>query len=225
MKPPNVVVDELDNLKNQHGVDRIFFSDPIFNYPPEHAESICREILNRDLDIRWGAYQQDNLLTKEYIELARESGCDEFYLSPDAASETGLRALNKATTVKSLHQALDWISEDGEAKASFNFFAAVPETGWSNLIAAVRFLRRAKRKLGRRLGRWKLSFIRIEPNTTVAKATARKDSLLPPNDRSLAGLFYKKSRSRILDSVLVIYFKWGMLTGRRNIIGDGNTSQ
>jgi len=224
IKPAYKVVDELVNLKERFGVDRIFFCDPVFNYPSEHAESICREILDRNLNIRWGAYHQDRFLTAEYIRLATESGCDEFYFSPDAATNEGLKILNKVSTVKSLHRSLHLIAGEGRARTSYNFFAAVPGTGWKNWLAAVRFLIKAKLKLGKRLTRWKLSYIRLEPLTPLAKEILGErtgaEPLLPSNSRELNRLFLRKSRSVLLNVLLSLHYCLGKRFGRKNLIGD-----
>jgi hypothetical protein len=223
-KGPVRVVDELEILKRQHGVDRVFFSDPVFNYPLEHAQAICQEILERALDIEWGAYHQDRILTEEYVRAARESGCRDFYFSPDAASEVGLNALNKTTTVTSLYRSLDLIAADEKASASYNFFAAVPNTGWGNLLAAVRFLIKAKRRLGHRLTRWKLSYIRLEPGTPLlahvgeSKGSISEDRLLPADGKSLTGLFFRRSKSQVLNMLLGLHFHLGRILGRRNVL-------
>lgn len=225
-KAPGKVVDELEAMKEKFAVQQIFFCDPVFNYPLEHAEAICRQILNRNLSIKWGAYHQDRFLTPEYVELARESGCQDFYFSPDAASERGLKILNKVTTVESLNRSLNLIAADGLARASYNFFAAIPGTGWENWLAALRFLLKAKLKLGKRLTRWKLSYMRLEPHTPTAravfgpKADGDGASLLPSSVRNLDGLFYRRSSSVVLDVVLWLHFCLGKLFGRRNVIED-----
>ena len=223
-KSASKVVDEMEVLRKKHGVDRVFFCDPVFNYPPHHAESICREITRRGLEIKWRAYHQDRFLTREYITLARESGCDDFYLSPDSASAKGLRTLGKASTVESLNRSLDLIADDGKAGASYNFFGAVPGTGWRNFLAAALFILKAKVKLGKRFTRYKFSYIRLEPNTPLAKkvygekAEDEWDFLLPANSKDLNRLFHKKSTSFLLNILLFLHFYIGKLWGRRNVI-------
>lgn len=224
LKSPSKVVEELALLKGKFGVNRIFFCDPVFNYPLEHAQSICREILNRELDIKWGAYQQDAFITPEYIALARESGCDDFYFSPDAASANGLKILRKASTVNSLNRSLEIIASDPKARASYNFFAAVPGTGWKNFLAAIWFLLKARLKLGRRLTRYKLSYIRLEPRTPLTQKVlgqAAEDDekfLMPEDQKNLSRLFYRKSSSSLLNTLLSVHFHWGKWLGRKNVI-------
>ncbi len=227
LKSPVRVVDEIELLKNSYGIERIFFCDPVFNYPLEHAEAICKEILRRDLKIRWGGYHQDRFITAEYVELARNSGCDDFYFSPDAATDLGLKILDKSSSVESLNRCLHIIAENGQAHASFNFFASLPETGWANFLSAWSFIFKAKRKLRQRLTRYKLSYLRLEPNTPLARAvfgnTADSSFLLPKNSRELSRLYYRKSRSLSLNLILSCHYHWGRILGSRNTTKEDNS--
>ncbi|TKJ39931.1 hypothetical protein CEE37_09340 [candidate division LCP-89 bacterium B3_LCP] len=223
-KRPAAVVDELVKLKEKHGVDRIFFCDPVFNYPLDHSKSICREILDRGLQIKWGAYHQDRFIDEEYIDLALAAGCDDFYFSPDAASSEGLQVLNKASSVDSLKRSVEIIKSRGQAKASYNFFAAVPGIGWKNFGAALQFLISTRWKLGSRLVRWKLSYIRIEPETEITKLVLGADHirneelLLPVSKKQLRQLFVRKTSSKLLNILLFFHFYTGALFGRKNVI-------
>jgi anaerobic magnesium-protoporphyrin IX monomethyl ester cyclase len=223
LKTPSRVVQEMTILKEGFGVDRIFFSDPVFNYPLDHAVAICREILDRGLKIRWSGYHQDRFVTADYIKLAREAGCDRFYFSPDATTMAGLKILGKSSTVVSLKQSLDFIVADGQARASYNFFAAVPGTGWKNLLAAMKFLLFARLKLGKRLNSYKLDYIRLEPDTPLAaKVGESVDSfdLLPRNMKELERLFYRRSKSWLLNLLLSWHFRLGRRWGRKNVLTD-----
>lgn len=224
LKDPVRVVEELSVLKKSYAVDRVFFCDPVFNYPLEHAKAVCREILRGKIEIKWSAYHQDRFLDQEYVQLAVQAGCDDFYFSPDSASPLGLKQLGKATTIQSLHQSLDLINKQGDVRASYNFFATVPETGWRNFFAAVSFLLKAKLKLKDRLSRWKLSYIRIEPATPVVERifgerTEETDAILLPEDlKHLNRLFYRRSTSALLNVLLFLHFYWGKRSGRKNVL-------
>ncbi|MFH1733915.1 MAG: radical SAM protein [bacterium] len=226
LKSPERVIEELRILKSRN-VERVFFCDPVFNHPVEHAAEICRLLIEADFDIRWGAYHQDRFLTADYIELALRAGCDEFYMSPDAASAEGLKILGKATTTQSLERSLELIAQQGSAKASYNFFATVPATGWENTLAAIKFLRKAKQRLGSRFIRWKLSYIRIEPNTSLERyldtPSGVRDlaKILPRKQGQLHRLFLRKSRSFWLNLVLFLHYYWGKNFGRKNLLRKG----
>lgn len=222
MKPVKMVVDEIEILRKKYGVRRISFTDPVFNFPPQHAEDICKQLIERKIDIQWTAYHQDRYLSAEYIKLARGAGCLEFYISSDSASKEGLKALGKSGTVDTLYHSLKLIKADTEAKAAYNFYAAVPGTGWHNFIAAIIFIIKAKIKLKKRLSRFRLSYIRIEPGTLLAKSLTKKQNLIndiiPVDAKQLNKTFYRKSTSFLLNIILAIHYYTGKIFGRHNLI-------
>jgi radical SAM superfamily enzyme YgiQ (UPF0313 family) len=221
MKNPQKVVDEIDHLRRVHDVDRIFFCDPVFNYPLEHAEAICRELLRRKLKIKWSGYHHERYITPEYVKLAVEAGCDELYFSPDSATDKGMDILCKGSTSLKLNKSLRVIAENKEVKAAFNFFTAFPGSGWKDFLSAIRFLIRAKLLLGKRLTRYKFSYLRPEPGTPLSKiiyGDSYSEKLLPKDNRGLSFLFYRKSKSFTLNKILWMHYYCGKIWGRRNII-------
>ena len=218
LKSAAKVVDEIEYLTALYPVEKVFFTDPVFNYPLEHAESICIEIIGRGLKINWGGYHQDRYFTKKYMETAIESGCNDFYFSPDAATPESLKCLNKSTTIDSLNKSLDLIKSDIRAKTAYNFFAAVPEGSWKNILSALKFLLKAKITLGRRLERYKLSYIRIEPNTEMANKSGGETeaNLLPCSYKELDKMFYRRTGSKLLDILLKLHYNIGKHFGSKN---------
>jgi anaerobic magnesium-protoporphyrin IX monomethyl ester cyclase len=51
MRPASDVVDEIENMVYTYGVRQFFFCDQIFNIPVAHAIDICKEIVDRKLDV------------------------------------------------------------------------------------------------------------------------------------------------------------------------------
>jgi hypothetical protein len=224
LKTPLKVVDEIQYLGEECGVPQFFFTDPVFNYPLEHAKEICQEMIRRKLKIRWSAYHNVENFDAEYVRLARAAGCVEFYFSPDSATEQGLKFLRKGATTESLHRALDIISRQKGANTAFNFFAYVPSTGWKNFLAGIMFIARARLKLGKRLTRWKFSYIRLQPQTALTKILNGKDvnpdDCFPSNYRSLNALYLKHSPSIILNLILWLHYNLGRIFGSKNLLKE-----
>jgi anaerobic magnesium-protoporphyrin IX monomethyl ester cyclase len=92
---PRLVVNELQHLAREQGIRRFAFADAIFNEPREHAEQICRDIVQRGLDLKWTAYFSIRCFDQDFLELATKAGCELFEFSPDGLRESTLRALQK----------------------------------------------------------------------------------------------------------------------------------
>ena len=143
LRDPEIIVKDIEKLTNTYGVKRIFFTDPVFNFPLQYAESLCRCIIDNGLKIEWSAYHYHQYFTRDYMELALASGCADFYFSPDAATDNGLKILGKSSSASSLNRCLDLIASNKSAKASFNFFAAFPQAQPEDYYDAKAFLAQA----------------------------------------------------------------------------------
>ncbi len=126
VRSPKKVVDEIENIVDNYGIDHFFFADTIFNYPFEHARQICREILKRKLSIRWSAWFRENYINRNFIVEAQKSGCIGFEFSPDGASQTALNILHKDLTVGDIKRVCELMHEVEEARVIFNFLRNTP---------------------------------------------------------------------------------------------------
>ncbi|MEP9410013.1 MAG: cobalamin B12-binding domain-containing protein [Candidatus Brocadia sp.] len=102
LRDPKKVVDEIEMLKNEFGIDYVFFIDNVFNYPIEHASAICREIINRGVKIGWTGFFNPAFMTQELVSLVKESGCSGVEFGTEAACDRILKNLGKNFTVKTL---------------------------------------------------------------------------------------------------------------------------
>jgi radical SAM superfamily enzyme YgiQ (UPF0313 family) len=59
-RPPADVVDEMEALQKEFGVESFHFTDPVLNIPHGHLEDICREILRRRLKVRWSGFIRED---------------------------------------------------------------------------------------------------------------------------------------------------------------------
>jgi radical SAM superfamily enzyme YgiQ (UPF0313 family) len=102
MRVPERVGEELEGLQRDYGVEEVFFTDNVFNNPPEHAVAICREIIRRGLRLSWTGFFHPAFMTEELAEWAVRSGCAGVEFGTEGGSATSLRALRKGFTVETL---------------------------------------------------------------------------------------------------------------------------
>lgn len=95
LRDPRRVVDELAVLQHEHGIQAVHFTDPVVNQPTEHLRAVCREILNRRLQIGWTGFFREESLTETDLALYQESGLLTVYFSADGASDHALKLLGK----------------------------------------------------------------------------------------------------------------------------------
>ncbi|MBE0429219.1 MAG: B12-binding domain-containing radical SAM protein [Thermoleophilia bacterium] len=100
--PPERVLDDLENLAKNYGVNAIDFADTNFFVSKKRVKAICEGILERGLDLKWAA----DVRTRQFIdfsprfrELIRDAGCRRLLLGAESGSQEALKMIGKQTTV------------------------------------------------------------------------------------------------------------------------------
>ncbi|MBI2895057.1 MAG: cobalamin B12-binding domain-containing protein [Deltaproteobacteria bacterium] len=133
---PEDVVDEIEGVLREHGIDCFFFVDSVFNVPPDHAVGICDEIVRRNLEITWSAYLSPAAVTARLFESMARSGCRSVDFGTDAASPATLVALRKGFGVEDVRLASALCREHG-IKFSHSLVLGGPGETWSTLDETV----------------------------------------------------------------------------------------
>jgi lipid biosynthesis B12-binding/radical SAM protein len=94
-RDPRLVVDELEALKLKHGVERVFFTDSVFNDPQGEYLKLVEEMLRRDLDMQWSAFFRPQGFGVEELALMKRAGLYALELGTDAASDRTLAGICK----------------------------------------------------------------------------------------------------------------------------------
>ena len=97
-RPPEAVVDDIERLQREHGIDHLFFTDSIFNDPAGHYLRVAEEILRRGVQLRWSAFFRPQGLGSPELTLLKQSGLYALELGTDAASDATLAGLGKGFT-------------------------------------------------------------------------------------------------------------------------------
>jgi radical SAM superfamily enzyme YgiQ (UPF0313 family) len=104
-RPAGDVVEEIAALLHDFGPHPLFFVDAILNSPPGHLESICEEILRRDLRVRWSGYVTPAGLGRAQAHLMARAGCEGVEVGSDAVDDGQLGRLGKAFDAATVHAA------------------------------------------------------------------------------------------------------------------------
>lgn len=99
---PERVVDDLERLQKDFGVDAIDFADTNFFVSKKRVKAICEGIIERGLDLKWAA----DVRTKQFIDFSDElrqlvydAGCRRLLLGAESGSLQALKQIGKQTTV------------------------------------------------------------------------------------------------------------------------------
>ncbi len=104
LRSPKHICDEIESLIDS-GIKHLFIVDNEFNYPVEHAQFVCHEIIRRRLRIKWSGYANPKFIQPKLVELMRESGCTGIEFGSDAANPLMLKNMGKAFTLEEMIRA------------------------------------------------------------------------------------------------------------------------
>jgi radical SAM superfamily enzyme YgiQ (UPF0313 family) len=183
VRTPRKVVDELEMLKKDYGAGEFYFTDNVFNYPAEHAEGICEEIISRGLNIKWYCIANPCSLSKDLLRLMKEAGCYGLSLGNESGSPHMLRNLRKNFTVEQVSQSCTYCRELGINHTCFLLLGA-PGENRKTVDESISMMERLKPdSLHITIG------IRLHPNTELARI-ARAEGILDVQSDLLPPTFY-----------------------------------
>lgn len=207
-RSPELVVDEIESIKNKYGVDTFTFVDSVFNIPVGQAEAICREIIRRNLKVKWSAWFNEGSLSEEFFKLAIKAGCNKVILSPDGFSDTVLKRLEKNITkadiIRSYEMLRKFVSAGskfgmGKFDVCYNFFKNPPGQSLRTFLGIVVFFFKAKIQMGKRV-HFEFNSIRVEPNTKLYQI-ALKDGSIKREDNLLYPAYYTNPGTRYIERI------------------------
>lgn len=189
-RQPVAVVDEMEILHKEYGIESFHFTDPVVNLPNDHLEEICREILRRRLKVRWDGFMREDCLNEENTNLFARAGCECFSFSPDGLCQETLDILNKGLTEAQILKAAGLVART-DVISVYHFMVNVPGENVETMQKGIDFLERIYELHARKrnLGAVVLNNIRILPGTPV-EAMARKNGVIYPDTDLLYPTYY-----------------------------------
>ena len=95
MRSPKNVVDEMQFVHDNYGVDQVTFYDDAFSVDRNRVVKICEELQNRKLHIKWDCGTRVDMVDRELMKTMRDAGCFAVWLGVESGSEAILGAMNK----------------------------------------------------------------------------------------------------------------------------------
>ena len=75
IRTPEPLLDEIEKLYKDYGINYIAFQDDLLMSSVEHTEAVCLEFLKRKLPIRWNCNGRLNYCSEELLQLMKDAGC------------------------------------------------------------------------------------------------------------------------------------------------------
>ena len=150
------------------GYTNFFFVDNTFNLPPAYAREICRQILERKLNMHWQCIIYPKNVDEKLVELMAAAGCRQISLGCESGSEQILKNLNKRFSLEDVRKTSALFSEHGIHRMGFLLLGTPGETKKSveESLAFADSLQLDTLKL--------TEGVRIYPNTQLAEVVANE---------------------------------------------------
>ena len=103
-RTPENVVDEMLYIKEM-GIREIFFVDDTFYVNPIVAMKICNAMIERKVNIPWGARARVNNITEEMLTIFKKAGCKRLHIGVESGNDIILTNLNKKITIEMAERA------------------------------------------------------------------------------------------------------------------------
>jgi anaerobic magnesium-protoporphyrin IX monomethyl ester cyclase len=199
------IVDDIEHLLKDKGIENFTFVDSVFNIPLRHAEDICHEIIRRGLSVTWSAWFSESGLKKEFVELVKAAGCKKIILSPDGYSGKVLKALKKNITKKDILKSYEVLKRIDGYEICYNFFKNPPGQSLAAFLSLLFFCVKAKIQMGKRV-HFEFNSLRIEPHTALYDI-AVSEGVVRSGDDVLHPVYYTQKMTSYIEDFLNMVLK------------------
>ena len=129
---PERVVDEMEWLVREWGVNFIEFQDDVFHLTACRAEEICRRLMRRKSPVRWsipnGISRVENV-TEGFMRLCKKAGCvDAWFAAESGSARIRDEIIVKQNTLDQVRRAIEASKRAGLQTGAFFIFGNPDET-------------------------------------------------------------------------------------------------
>lgn len=107
------VIDEVEHLVKEYGVETVYFEDDTFSIDMEWAKEVCEEIIKRNLKIKWQAISRFNCITKDLLAIMKKSGCERITFGLESGAAKILNNLHKGLNKEVVIQGFEMLKDSG----------------------------------------------------------------------------------------------------------------
>ena len=126
-RSPDLVTESLARHVSR-GYRRFYFVDNTFNLPLAYAKDLCRNIIDKKLEISWRCIIYPGIIDEEFADLLVKSGCTEVSLGFESGCERINRILNKKFHPDSVRRTSQMLKSRGIRQLGFLMLGSPGET-------------------------------------------------------------------------------------------------
>ncbi|MEL7670421.1 radical SAM protein [Methanobacterium sp.] len=143
LRSPEKIVDEMEYLIKEYGVETIAFMDDTFTLYSKRVKQICAEIKKRNMDVLWGCTARVDTLSEEVLKEMREAGCITIFMGVESADQQVLDQVNKKTTVDKIKHAFE-VSRKEKIRTIASVVLGMPGDTKESMGRTIKFVQELK---------------------------------------------------------------------------------
>jgi len=143
LRSPEKIVDEMEYLIKEYGVETIAFMDDTFTLYSKRVKQICAEIKKRNLNVFWGCTARVDTLSEEVLKEMREAGCITIFMGVESADQQVLDQVDKKTTVDKIKHAFE-VSRKEKIRTIASVVLGMPGDTKESMGMTIKFVQELK---------------------------------------------------------------------------------
>lgn len=178
------VIDNMEKIQSNSPNKVIFeFVDNIVNYPTDHLEALCNEMIQRGNDFKWMCIATPELLNRKNVELMKRAGCISIEFGIESFSDKILKNMSKSFTKSEAENAF-LLCNEFKIQALCDIMIGGPGENYDTILETFETIDKVNPSF--------VLFnygIRIFPNTSICDI-AKNEGQISKNEDLLAPKFY-----------------------------------
>ena len=122
------VVDEMEHVVRDYGVDEIYFDDDCLTLSKKRVMEMCGLLLDRQVDVNWIVQARVDSVDRKVLAAMKEAGCHYILFGVESGSPRMLEIMKKRITLDRARQAFKECRELGIKTQAFFLFGVPGET-------------------------------------------------------------------------------------------------
>lgn len=120
LRSEKLVVDEMENICETYHINFFIFHDETFTANRSRTMNICKEIIDRKLQVEWYCFTRADCLDEELIAKMSEAGCIKISMGVESGNQHILSKAHKNNTLHQIKKVYRWLNQAGiETRGSF----------------------------------------------------------------------------------------------------------
>lgn len=140
-RSPKMILDEIRDLKNEHGITFIAFNDDNLCINKKFATELLQGMIDRKLNIKWttGGISVRTLLDRDLVGLMVESGCLIFNMAVESGCQETLDKIKKPVALDDVYRAVDVVRSFKGTYLMGLFMLGFPEETEEQFFETIKF--------------------------------------------------------------------------------------